>query len=232
MNYQRNLKYFLGVSYKGPVWMIVIGAICTLFIAFPCFSSENSAGAGVVFLLIGLGLLGGGIALCVTKSKGVVSDAEYDAEVAKMLNNIQGRALQKLGIDIDEVKEIAPISFDGYGYKGARRAKKGADGLWRTDIYKCVVLFFSNNEVHCYTYLFNTVDGTQSENTDVYFYRDIVSVSTNTSTDLVLNNNVTYEEFVLTTAGGTSLNVSIRDTGNAQRSINAMRQLLRAKKAY
>lgn len=232
MNYQRNLKYFLGVSYKGPIWMIVIGTICAFFIAFPCFSSKDSAGAGVVFLLIGLGLLGGGIALCVTKAKGVVSDAEYDAEVAKMLNNIQGRALQKLGIDIDEVKEIAPISFDGYGYKGARRAKKGADGLWRTDIYKCVVLFFSNNEVHCYTYLFNTVDGTQSENTDVYFYRDIVSVSTNTSTDLVLNNNVTYEEFVLTTAGGTSLNVSIRDTGNAQRSINAMRQLLRAKKAF
>lgn len=104
MDYQKNQKYFEGVSYMGGIILIVIGAIIFLAGLF------KSAGAAIVGLL----LLAGGIVFVILKKKGIVTDAEYDASVASMLNNIQSKALNKLGVDEDEVKEIAPISFDGY----------------------------------------------------------------------------------------------------------------------
>ena len=220
MDYQKNQKYFQTINYKGPIILIVIGAIIFLV------GLSGSAGAAIVGLL----LLAGGIAYIVMKKKNVVTDAEYDASVASMLNNMQAKALNKLGVDEDEVKEIAPISFDGYVYKGASQAKKGEDGLWRTNKYESVMLFFSEHEVHCYTYNFDTTSQKQTEATDVYFYKDIVSVSTASDTVQVLGQNVDYEYFKLTTAGGTALSVSLRDVSNAQRSINAMRALLKTKK--
>lgn len=220
MDYQKNQKYFQAINYKGAIILIVIGAIIFLD------GLSGSAGAAIVGLL----LLAGGIAFIVMKKKGIVTDAEYDASVSSMLNNMQAKALNKLGIDEDEVKEIAPISFDGYVYKGASQAKKGEDGLWRTNKYESVILFFSEHEVHCYTYNFDTTQQKQTEATDVYFYKDIVSVSTASDTVQVLGQNVDYEYFKLTTAGGTALSVSLRDVSNAQRSINAMRALLKTKK--
>ncbi len=70
----------------------------------------------------------------------------------------------------------------------------------------------------------------ETESTDVYFYKDIVSVSTASETVEVLGFKIDYEYFKLTTAGGTALSVSLRDVDNAQRSINAMRALLKTKK--
>lgn len=220
MDYQKNQKYFQTVSYKGALILIAIGAIF--------FLVGMSGSAGTAF--VGLLLIAGGVGLIFMKKKAIVTDAEYDASVGSMLNNMQGRALNKLGVDEDEVKEIAPISFDGYVYKGASQAKKGEDGLWRTNKYESVILFFSEHEVHCYTYNFDTTSQKQTEATDVYFYKDIVSVSTASDTVTVLGQNVDYEYFKLTTAGGTALSVSLRDVNNAQRSINAMRALLKTKK--
>lgn len=224
MDFQRNRKYFEAPSFTGPIWMIIIGAIL-FFVGILL-----SGGVKVVFIILGLGFIGGGIAIIVTKSNGKVSDQEYDSSVASVLNDMQGRALNRLGVDISEVNEIEPITIDGYRYKGANFAKKGLDNLWRTNKYEYVILFFSQNEVHCYTYRFDTVTPQQSEETDIYFYKDIVSVSTATDTIRLNGQNVDYQYFKLVTAGGTALEVSIRDQNTAQRSINAMRSLLKAKK--
>ena len=85
--------------------------------------------------------------------------------------------------------------------------------------------------LHSYTCEFCTTEEQKKEFTDVYFYQDIVSASTESSTATFKNGEkVQYESFKLTTSGGTSLFVSISDSDHAQRSISAMRQLLRAKK--
>ena len=227
MDYKKNSRYFKGVNYNYAIVLIVIGAIIS-FLGFSLISNRVNGAGGLLFF----GLLGvaGGIAILILLKKKVVTDAEYDNSVASMLGNMKERALDKLGVDEDEVKEIAPISFDGYVYKGANKVKKGKDNLWRTNKYESVMLFFSQNEVHCYTYSFNTTEKKQTESTDVYFYKDIVSVSTASDTISVLEQNVEYEYFKLTTAGGTALSVSLRDIDNAQRSINAMRALLKTKK--
>ena len=222
MNYQRNQQYFQVVNYKNAAIAIGVGALIFLVGA-----SQGQFGA----ILIGLLVAAAGVGFIYLKKKSIVTDMEYDASVASMLNDMKNRALNKLGVDEDEVKEIEPIPFEGYVYKGATQLKRGQDGLNRTNKYQSVMLFFSASEVHCYTYNFDTITPKQSEDTDVYFYRDIVSVSTASESVQVLGQNIEYEYFKLTTAGGTALTVSLRNVDeNVQRSINAMRALLRAKK--
>lgn len=213
MNYNRNRRYFSG---NGLFWLGVfcIAAGLCIFI-FPI----------IMIIMFALGIL-----FIVLSKKMKVTDEEYDASVLSMLSDVKEKALNKLGIDEDEVKEIAPISISGYEYKNYDLVNPGKDSLWRTNQYKYIMLFFSQNEVHCYTYKFKTTIDNQTEDTDVYFYKDIVSVSTSSETVKINNIDVSYEYFKLTTAGGTSLSVSIRDKDDAQRSINAMRQLLKLKK--
>jgi hypothetical protein len=212
MNYDKVKKYFSIFSVKVPAILIIIGLI-TL-----------AAGVGVFFLAAALIYI-------LYKCVGTPSDEEYDNMCADHAANMMSKALVKLGVDEDEVKEIEPISFGGYCYSGYDQYKQGKDKKWRTDKYQSVKLFFSDNEVHVYTYTFTTTEDAKSEATDVYFYRDIVSVSTATLSAKIDEKNVDFECFRLTTAGGTALEVSLRDIDGAQRSINAMRQLLRAKKA-
>ena len=70
------------------------------------------------------------------------------------------------------------------------------------------------------------------ESTDVYFYKDVVSVSTCSKSVKIEGHEYEHEMFKLVTAGGTVLEVSLKDVEkNSRNSINAMRQLLREKKA-
>ncbi|MDO4419217.1 MAG: hypothetical protein Q4B92_02530 [Ruminococcus sp.] len=220
MNYERNTKYFARISYAGAVWMFIVG-VFLFILSFTTVSILMAFG----FLSIALGIL-----IIVLKNKGKVSDEEYDSSVAANIDNFKQRALDKLGLDEDEVNEIEPIYFDGFELEGFKHFKVGKDNCWRTDVVKAVILFFSKDEVHCYTNKFCTTENRSVEATDVYFYKDIVSVSTASNNKTVQGTSVDYESFRLTTAGGTNLTVVIRDKGSAQRSINAMRSLLRSKK--
>ena len=231
MNYEVTKKYFKvvdeSIPIKGYLALWIIGAILTCFIAVV-----------VPLGIIGILMIALGILLLVLKKKkikaekdSIPTDSQYDSEVSKGLLGLKERALNKLGLDEDEVKEIDPITFSGYYYKGYDNFKEGADGLYRTNKYRAVFLFFAKSEVHIYSCVFNTTEDVKREETDVYFYRDIVSVATATE-EIKFNEKTLYnsEFFKLTTSGGTTLDVSLRDVDGAQRSINAMRALLREKK--
>lgn len=223
MDYNRNQKYFRGVNYSGAIIIIVIGVLVLLGALGGLYEAVGA-------VVIGLILLATGVAVIIICMRGVVTDAEYDASVASMLNDIQTRALNKLGIHEGEVREMAPIPFDGYAYQGAAHAKKGDDGLWRTNMYEVAMLFFSEHEIYCYTYCFDTTSPKRTEATDVCFYKDIVSISTGFDTIQAFGRNIDCEYFELATAGGVALSVSLHDIDDAQRSINAIRTLLKTKK--
>lgn len=215
MDCAANEKYFKETSIKGPIVLIVIGLIC--FMIQPILAIVLiAAGAAWIYF-----------------SMNKISDEAYDKGVASNIHDMKKRALNKLGLDESEVQEIEPITIDGYRYSGASRFKKGKDNLWRTNKYEVAMLFFAANEVHCYKYSFSTTEDQHTESTDVYFYQDIVTVSTASEEASIpgQTEKANYEAFVLRTAGGNALDVAIRDYDNAQRSINAMRQLLRQKKA-
>jgi hypothetical protein len=75
------------------------------------------------------------------------------------------------------------------------------------------------------------------EHTDVYFYRDVVSVSTNSTARAVALVNESKQQvwktevFALTTSGGTAVECSMMDDA-ATRSIQGARQLVRNKKMH
>ena len=220
MDYERNKKYFSGNALlEFAKSHIIITVVVCFLLAF--------TGVGMIAcVLIGVE--------CYLMSRNTPKDEEIDAAVSKQMANLKDRALRKLGIDEDEVSEIAPITFDGYVYDKAM-IKKGKDGLYRSNKYQAVMFFFSQNEVHCYTYDFCITENRQRESTDVYFYKDIVSVSTQTDgTEYSVgggkNSQFDYEYFKLTTTGGTSVSCSVRNIDDAQRSINGMRSLIKIKK--
>lgn len=224
MDTKLNNKYFENKDLKVPLIITVVGVVLLL------------CGAALPGILIAA--VGGAL---IYFSINTTTDADYDKSVAAGLPDFKSRALMKLGIDEDEVNEIAPIVMGGYRFSGANKYKQGADGKWRTNRYETVVLFFSPREVHCYTYSVDTTDPSANprEDTEVYFYQDIVTVSTSSESLNVTDaktgkkNVANYESFVLRTTGGNALTVAVGNTEgtDVQRSINAMRQLLRQKKS-
>lgn len=227
INYERNKKYFKQSSPKAGIILIIIGIVLTLIL------SQTAA------IFIGLLALAGGIAVLVMQNSGKPTDADIDADAADAIAGVKKRALGKLGLDEEEVKLIDPVIVHGYYYKNIAsgvQVKLGKDRVFRSSNYEGVVLFFSEHQLHSFKFQFSLTNSSESrEQTDEYFYKDVVSVATQSETfkinDIKGNSQqVNFEEFKLTTTGGTSITSSIRDEGSVSRVISGARSLIREKK--
>lgn len=157
--------------------------------------------------------------------------SEYDAIVAKMIEKLGSDAREYLGLDASEVDEIEPIAFEGYKFIGASHTRKDeADELWRSDLYEKVIVFFTKNEIHLYKVFLNTLTEKITETTDVLFYDDVVSVSTKNEVEKIGNNSIEYISFNLVSKGGNNVSIALNGNDNRQRSINAMRAMIKEKK--
>lgn len=110
----------------------------------------------------------------------LLSDQEYHSMVLSRARsvNVKKRALDKLGLDEDQVNEIEPVHFEGYHLdRDIRYVRRGDDGKWRTSAYQISWLFFSSTEVYLYKYTFHMDNDANIELTDEYFYRDITNFS-------------------------------------------------------
>lgn len=226
INYERNKKYFKESSPKAGIILIIVGLLLT--IALP------DAGK-----IVGILALLGGAALLYFVFAGKPADSEIDRDAAEAVADVRRRALAKLGLDEDEVKLIDPVLIDGYYFKSIAsgvQVKLGKDRVFRSSNYEGIVLFFSEHQLHAFKFQFSlTQAGEIREQTDEYFYKDVVSVSTQSETFKVTDvkgqsQTVNYEEFKLTTSGGTSITSSVRDEGAVSRTIQGARQLIREKK--
>ena len=230
IDYEQNAKYFRPVSYKGGAILIVIGAIM-LF----------SGSSGLV--IAGLLLAGGGAFLIYRQVAGRPSDEDIDRQVSGIHAEVQGRALIKLGLDEDEVKLIDPIVVSGYCFESLGtgwQAKKGKDGTFRSSNYEGVAIFFAEQELHAYKYQISLITKNEARvQTDVYFYRDVVSVATDLTSIPVRvvgeekQQVVQLEVFKLTTSGGTTVQCSMGTSGDTTgHGIQGARQLVRDKKMH
>lgn len=134
------------------------------------------------------------------------SDAEYDEMVRAMRASVatENQALDRLGIDRDQVREINPVCLEGFNYD-KQRIKRGEDNLLRSSGYQISWLFFSSDQVYAYQYRFALDDDAKNVKTEEYFYRDITNFSTTTKT-------VEYEK--LTPGGCMSMPTTERSTDN------------------
>jgi len=234
MDYERNRKYFnFGAQTNSKASFIGAGIFMLIFgfIFMIGLSAMEMGAIGLIMLIPGV------IMIIAGANKTNIFDSDIDDDLIRYFKEqkLKEKALDKLGLDESEVMEIAPVYFDGYHFDGAT-VIVGKDGKARSSMGRAVYFFFTKNEVHCYTHTKSLIDSFCSEDTDTYFYSDIVSVSTVTqsgSSTLAPGKpakNYQYDCFKLTTTGGTSVQAALRDKAGAERSINGMRNLIKAKK--
>jgi hypothetical protein len=140
----------------------------------------------LVNVLIGLALIVAGIwGIRRSNNKANrITDTEIDRECQNYVKDLKSRALQKLGIDDDQVKEILPIQFGSYCYEDIPSAtqpvrdKIGRDERLRTSNYHSVIFLFSAEQVYRYSLIFSLLEDEELEETDECFYSDVVSVNT------------------------------------------------------
>lgn len=166
-------------------------------------------------------------------------DAEYDKFYNSVVNafNPKEAGMRKLGLD-DEMLNDCTAPFSIYGKKYDSYYRWGKDGVARTNHNEITWLFFSQDQVYIYTLNFKlTEKDKKTENTQEFFYSDIVSVSTG-STSVETNSNyaidgsnttVETEEFRLVVPGD---KISFAFTSNevVSQSVQGMKTLIRQKK--
>lgn len=174
-------------------------------------------------------------------SKKPISDAEYDEMVLAVLrsNDYKKKALDKIGLDEDQVKEIDPVHFEGFQYDKQSLAKQGDDGKYRSSKYQVSLLFFSATQVYLYQNTFNMDEDGKKESTEEYFYKDITNFSTSSDTvetpfydketgkDIL--KNVDSNRFAITVPGD-KFYCSLEQNEYTENAIRGMKSMLREKK--
>jgi len=251
MDYERNKLYFFPTPEKKvkpkkigriPIIAIIIGFIILISSA----SAEASGG-----IITGLVVIAAGIVRIIiirssnaknakevaefNNNRTIVHGSEIDKVAQDYLENLKSKALNKLNIDEDQCKESDPIQFDGYYYNDLGTSEPAYrkdidDGRYRSSHYSGTMLFFSVDQVLSYELRFSLLKDEKQESTREFFYRDIVDASTKSDTISLGNEKISFEEFNLTTIGGTSMSASIFDSGTVDKSIRQMRNLFRDKK--
>lgn len=108
-----------------------------------------------------------------------IPDSEFDANKNRQINalNLKQKALNKLGIDEDQVKEVEPICLIGPVYdKGWRR--RGSDKVNRYSVQQITHIFCSSDQVYVYQYTINLDSDEKKERAEEYFYKDITNFTT------------------------------------------------------
>lgn len=228
MNYSRNRKYFQPTSVLGPVLMLV----CGVWLALPGFGWLQEG--GWVLVLLGVAMIAGAILILRNISRGRVSDEEIDKVVGDYAEQVRETALKKLNVDPSEVSSVDPLIVLGYDFNDATRIKRGKDLKYRTNVAELVVIWFADDVLHAYKEHFSLTSRNFAGNeTHTYFYKDVVSISTTqgkVNAKLAKGGKVTYDEFRLTTSGGTTVGCSILNENLSERSIQGARTLVMERK--
>ncbi len=254
-------KYFK----KFPTWAVVVIAILGLPSLLIGLSTSSSFGQFSLFWAAVWIALGVWRIVSYYKKP---SDAEMDAWIKEDMENLPGRALAKAGLDPAELiaKSVTVYGPRFWNVGGAEVGiKKGDDGIVRFMPIEVTVIHFTVHQLVSYQCVLDLTTGNPlSESTDEYFYRDVVSVSTQSESltlegidpklssgplaalmvggKLQLN---AAETFKLTTSGGTSIKVFLRDpklvervgggsipTDTADKAVQTVRKMLREKKSF
>lgn len=108
-----------------------------------------------------------------------IPDSDFDANKERQINalNLKQKAMNKLGIDEDQVKEVDPICLIGPVYESNLRWR-GLDNVNRYSAYQITYIFCSSDQVYVYQYTINLDSDEKKERAEEYFYKDITNFTT------------------------------------------------------
>ncbi len=177
-----------------------------------------------------------------------------DEEFVKLIDaklealKLKDKALSKIGLDIEEVNEIAPVNFVDFVLEDAY-VKKTEFGDYVSNYIQSTWLFFSSTQVYLYTYTLWLDRDKKKEDTLEYFYKDITAMSTSSKesrTKSVLSYkkggclggkkvSLANTEIIETTkfqltVPGDKLWISMKGSEQNEACVQAMKQKLREKK--
>ncbi len=244
MDKRKRIKMYF--EFKPTVGIILAAIGFLLFIS----SFSNEFNGGIFFF--GLLMMAGGGFLIHKHFKDMPTDQQIDAYLKEDLEDLGKKALSKFAIEQSQLTRQA-VFITGpklWDVAGARIAfKRGKDSNLRFNPIEVCVINFGANQLLAYKCVFDFMTGNPlNESTDEYFYKDVVSVSTKTESKTVMFRNVQLqmnaaESFALTTSGGTSISVMLKDptliqrmgggvisTTLAEEATLAIRTILREKK--
>ncbi|WP_027397607.1 hypothetical protein [Anaerovibrio lipolyticus] len=171
---------------------------------------------------------------CMTSN---INDDEFKKIVSNHCNldEIKIKAIDALGIDEDETNEIEPVVFHGYDFGEDSLVHHCANGEWVSSIYQITWIFFSSSQIFIYRYFYELDQGDSNECTSEYFYKDVTSFSTESSTTTVNEGDreikIKDDTFFVVVPGDklkVAMNTSLTDRNRD--IIQAMKQKLREKK--
>jgi hypothetical protein len=220
-----------------PTWAVVVIVIGIVLLLIPSLAVR----------FVGILLIGGGIAV-LAMERNKPSDAQMDLWIEDDLQGLNAKALNKSGTDPSECvgEKVLVTGPRFWNVAGAPILyKKGNDNTLRFTPIGVNVINFTAHQLISYSCVLDLTTGNAlNESTDEYFYKDVVSVSTQTKSLTLENYQLkSAETFVLTTSGGTSVEVVLSDPqliekmggGNipktqAEKAIQTVRKMLREKK--
>lgn len=220
-------KYFEESNARFGYYAIIAGVIALLIgLEFP------------IFLILALILIGGGGWWIYSQIGNRPTEQEVDHAAQQVIAGLLQRGLHRLGIDQEEVNLIEPLVATGYSFEpvgGELRVKRGKDNRIRSSVYEGVVIYFGEQLLHSYKVRFTLLNPNIApyEETDEYFYRDVVSISTQSTAvrSAYFEGEIPREELKLTTSGGTSVTSAFENSTSAGNVFQAARQLIRNKKS-
>lgn len=183
---------------------------------------------------------------CLNKN---MTDQEYVQYVAAQVEalKLKQKALSKIGLDESEVNEIPPVNFEDYLYEDAY-VRQTESGEFVSNIFESTWVFFSATQVYVYRYRHFLDRDKKKEQTEEYFYKDIVGLSTTSKeektksvisfkkkgckgpqTNIANNESIEQTKFCIKVPGD-SLYVSMQGTSENEDIVQAMKAKLREKK--
>ncbi len=168
-----------------------------------------------------------------------VKDEAYDAVISNLIANSNSykRAIDKIGLDEDELKEIPPVTLYGYEDDAKAMTRTTVNGEFRSDHYAITHLFFSATQVYMYKLVLSTTSNEKKERTEEYFYKDITNFSTSDESietwtykgcnPMPVKTYVTTQQFSLIVPGD---KFSCFTLGDIEQQVRAMKGKLREKK--
>jgi hypothetical protein len=181
---------------------------------------------------------------CFPKKHPFVSDAEYDALVASIIQRLdpKSKGLAKLNIDQSQIEKA--IHFENYKYYGMDEGspgpffwKIGEDGSFRSSVYEVTWLFFTQNQVLAYQLTLSSDWEKHDERTFEYHYKDITAFSSKTIQEDVIEDSKkeyrTVSNIFQITVPGDDFKVALNNKPDKEEedAIQAMKAMLREKKA-
>lgn len=169
-----------------------------------------------------------------------LTDEEYLNIVQEdyVSRDLYKRALMKLGLDEEQVKEAQPIEFKYFVFN--KNAQYGPSGLY-TNLYQVSWFFFSEKEMYIYSITLDILSLNAKEICEEYFYKDVTSVSSNLESIEVISqdkrcsgvkNVYGVKEFssLKVVVPGDQLILAIENNTETEEKIHSIKQILRKKK--